>query len=106
MIDMIKEEYKYSALTGKIIGCAMEVHRFLGNGFQEVIYQRALEYEMELQGLLFAREFEMPVFYKQKHVGTRRVDFLVEEHITRECKRTIMTITKINQNHRSDKWAA
>jgi GxxExxY protein len=86
MNNMIKEEYKYSALTGKIIGCAMEVHRFLGNGFQEVIYQRALEYEMELQGLLFAREFEMPVFYKQKHVGTRRVDFLVEEHISVEIK--------------------
>jgi GxxExxY protein len=86
MNNMIKEEYKYSALTGKIIGCAMEVHRFLGNGFQEVIYQRALEYEMELQGLLIAREFEMPVFYKQKHVGTRRVDFLVEEHISVEIK--------------------
>jgi GxxExxY protein len=62
VIDMIKEEYKYSALTGKIIGCAMDVHKLLGNGFQEVIYQRALEYEMELQGLSFAREFEMPVF--------------------------------------------
>lgn len=83
---MIKEEYKYSALTGKIIGCAMEVHKLLGNGFQEVIYQRALEYEMELQGLSFAREFEMPIFYKEKHVGTRRVDFLVEENISVELK--------------------
>jgi len=59
---MVKEEYKYSALTGKIIGCAMEVHKLLGNGFQEVIYQRALEYEMELQKISFAREFEMPIF--------------------------------------------
>lgn len=83
---MIKEEYKHSALTGKIIGCAMEVHKLLGNGFQEVIYQRALEYEMELQGLSFAREFEMPIFYKEKHVGTRRVDFLVEENISVELK--------------------
>lgn len=83
---MIKEEYKYSALTGKIIGCAMEVHKLLGNGFQEVIYQRALEYEMELQGLSFAREFEMPIFYKEKQVGTRRVDFLVEENISVELK--------------------
>jgi GxxExxY protein len=86
VIDMIKEEYKYSALTGKIIGCAMEVHKLLGNGFQEVIYQRALEYEMELQGLSFAREFEMPIFYKEKQVGTRRVDFLVEDKISVEIK--------------------
>jgi GxxExxY protein len=84
--NMIKEEYKYSALTGKIIGCAMEVHKLLGNGFQEVIYQRALEYEMEIQGLSFAREFEMPIFYKEKQVGTRRVDFLVEEVISVELK--------------------
>lgn len=83
---MIKEEYKYSELTGKIIGCAMEVHRALGNGFQEVIYQRALEYEFELQGIGFAREFEMPIFYKEKHVGTRRVDFLVEDKISVELK--------------------
>ena len=59
---MVKEEYKYSALTGKIIGCAMEVHKLLGNGFQEVIYQRALEYEMGLHKISFAREFEMPIF--------------------------------------------
>jgi GxxExxY protein len=83
---MIKEEYKYSALTARIIGCAMEVHKFLGNGFQEVIYQRALEYEMKSQGLSFAREYEMPVFYKGKQVGTRRVDFLVEESVSVELK--------------------
>jgi GxxExxY protein len=85
---MINEEYKYSALTGKIIGCAMEVHKALGNGFREVVYQRALEYEMELQGLRFAREFEMTILYKQKQVGTRRVDFLVEEVISVELKAT------------------
>jgi len=88
---MIKPEYKYSALTGKIIGCAMEVHKELGNGFQEVIYQRALAYEMELQGIAFAREFEMPVFYKKLLVGTRRVDFLVEEKISVELKALIKT---------------
>ena len=65
---MIKPEYKYSELTGKIIGCAIEVHKFLGNGFQEVIYQRALEYEMSLQEVEFTREFEMPVFYKDKQI--------------------------------------
>ena len=83
---MVNDEFKYSALTGKIIGCAMEVHKALGNGFQEVIYQRALEYEMELQGLGFAREFEMPIFYKEKQLGTRRVDFLVENIISVEIK--------------------
>jgi GxxExxY protein len=86
---MIKPEYKYSELTGRIIGCAMEVHKALGNGFQEVIYQRSLELEFELQGLGFAREFEMPIYYKQKHVGTRRVDFLVENKISVELKAII-----------------
>jgi len=86
---MIKPEYKYSELTGKIIGCAMEVHNFLGNGFQEVIYQRALAHEMESQGLSFAREFDMKVYYKQWQVGTRRVDFLVEGKISVEIKAVI-----------------
>ncbi len=67
---MINEQYKYSALTEKIIGCAIEVHKILGNGFQEVIYQRALEMEMNLQGLKFSREFEMPIFYKNNRIGT------------------------------------
>jgi len=83
---MIKTEYKYSELTGKIIGCAMEVHNALGNGFQEVIYQRSLAHEMELQKITFAREFEMPVFYKELQVGLRRVDFLVENNISVELK--------------------
>ena len=67
----------------------MEVHRQLGNGFQEVIYQRALEIEMGNQGLSFSREFEMPVFYKKEQIGTRRVDFLVEEVISVELKAII-----------------
>ena len=83
---MIKEQYKYSSITSKIIGSAMEVHKILGNGFQEVIYQRALEKEMPLQGLSFAREFEMPIFYKQDQIGTRRVDFLIEGVISVELK--------------------
>jgi len=86
---MIKPEYKYSELTGKIIGCAMEVHNELGNGFQEVIYQRALEYEMELQKIGFAREFEMPVLYKLKQVDSRRADFLVENKLSVELKAVI-----------------
>jgi GxxExxY protein len=92
---MVKEEYKYSALTGKIIGCAMEVHKLLKNGFQEVIYQRALEYEMELQKISFAREFEMPIFYKDIQVGTRRVDFYVEDKISVELK----AITQLEKVH-------
>jgi len=85
-----KEQYKYSELTGKIIGCAMEVHKILGNGFQEVIYQRALEKEMMLQGIAFSREHEMPIFYKEEQIGTRRVDFLVEGIISVEIKATTM----------------
>ena len=83
---MINEKYKYSELTGKIIGAAMEVHSFLGNGFQEVIYQRALSYEMKLQSIPHLREFEMNVMYKDIQVGTRRVDFLVDEKISVEIK--------------------
>jgi len=64
----------------------MKVHSALGNGFQEVIYQRALVIEMEDSGLAFSREHEMPIYYKQKQIGTRRVDFLVEEKIAVELK--------------------
>jgi len=86
---MIKDEYKYSALTGKIIGCAMEVHNNLGNGFQEVIYQRALEIEFKDLDMPFSREFEMPVKYKRVQIGTRRVDFLVKGIICVEIKALI-----------------
>ncbi|GAB4344934.1 MAG: GxxExxY protein [Flammeovirgaceae bacterium] len=86
---MIKEEYKYSELTEKIIGCAMKVHSALGNGFQEVIYQRALAIEMTDAGICFSREHEMPVYYKQQQIGTRRVDFLVEGVISVELKAII-----------------
>lgn len=82
----VKTEYKYSELTGRIIGCAMEIHKILGPGFQEVIYQRALAKEMGLQNILVKREKEMPIFYKGEQLGTRRVDFLVEEIISVEIK--------------------
>lgn len=85
---MINEQYKYSELTSKIIGCAMTVHKALGNGFQEVIYQRALEIELNLAGISFEREFNMPIYYREKHIGTRRVDFLVEGMISVELKAT------------------
>ncbi len=85
---MINEQYKYSELTSKIIGCAMTVHKELGNGFQEVIYQRALEIELRLAGISFEREFNMPIYYREHHIGTRRVDFLVEGMISVELKAT------------------
>lgn len=76
-------------LTYKIIGCAMNVHAALGNGFQEVIYQRALKIEMEKQGLRFERELEMPLFYDNQPIGSRRVDFLVENQVIIELKAVI-----------------
>jgi GxxExxY protein len=87
---MINEQYKYSAITSRIIGYAMEVHKILGNGFQEVIYQRALEKEFMMGGIAFRREFEMPIIYKEQQIGTRRVDFLVEDVVSIELKAIIL----------------
>lgn len=83
-------ELKYKDITEKIIGAAMKVHATLGNGFQEVIYQRALEIEMKLSGLSFQREFEMGIFYKNELIGTRRVDFFVEEKNMVELKALVL----------------
>ena len=83
---MPAEQFLHSELTRKIIGCAMEVHNTLGNGFQEVIYQRALDIEMKQQGLAVSREHEMDIFYKGIKIGTRRVDFFVEEKVMVEIK--------------------
>ncbi len=84
MKETIKDD-----LTYKVIGCAMKVHRTLGNGFQEVIYQRALSIEMKKQGLEFERELEMPLFYEGYPIGSRRVDFLVENTLMVELKAVI-----------------
>jgi GxxExxY protein len=92
---MIKPEYKYSDITEKVIGCAMKVHSTLGNGFQEVIYQRALSIELEKQGVLFGREIEMPIFYESINIGTRRVDFLIAEKVLVEIK----AVTKLENVH-------
>jgi GxxExxY protein len=85
----VKEQFLHSELTGKIIGCAMEVHSTLGNGFQEVIYQRALAIEMHRQGLNFSREHEMQIYYKGVDIGTRRVDFFVDNRVMVELKAVI-----------------
>jgi len=86
MSDIVNDNYPLSELTGKIIGCAMEVHRIMGNGFQEVVYQRCLAIEMKQQGISFSREHEMDLTYKGHLVGTRRVDFFVEDKIMLELK--------------------
>lgn len=88
-------EMKYEEITHKIIGCAMKVHSTLGNGFQEVIYQRALAIEMDKQGLGFQREMEMSIFYEGIDIGLRRVDFFVEEIIMLEIK----ALTKMEDVH-------
>lgn len=88
-MNSVNEKYKYSELTSQIIGCAMEVHKILGNGFQEVIYQRALSLELTLQGIDHQREVEMDIYYKHKKIGTRRVDFLIQDTISVEIKAII-----------------
>lgn len=84
--DKIMNDDKINALTHKIIGCAMQVHRTLGNGFQEVIYQRALSIEFSYQNISFKREMEMDLYYRDEHIGTRRVDFFVEGSVMVEIK--------------------
>jgi GxxExxY protein len=76
----------YEQLTHTIIGCAMKVHSTIGNGFQEVIYQRALAIELNYEKLNFTREHEMKIYYRDEEIGIRRVDFFVEENIMVELK--------------------
>ncbi len=95
MIYMTKTEYKYSDLTGRIIKAAMIVHTALGNGFQEVIYQRALQIELRDSNLSFEREQEMPIYYKNIPIGKRRVDFFVEDKIALEIK----AVTELQDVH-------
>ncbi len=92
---MSDKQYLHSDITKKIIGVAMKVHSTLGTGFQEVIYQRALAIEMRQQGLSFQRELEMPVFYAGEEIGSRRVDFLVEDKVMVELK----AISKLEDVH-------
>ena len=84
----MKGQLKHGKITEKIIGAALDVHRFLGNGFQEVIYQRALALELARVGLTFAREIEQEIFYKEcpEPIGTRRADFVVEGKVLVELK--------------------
>ena len=81
-------ELKHKDITEKIIGASFEVHKFLGNGFQEVIYQRALAWEIKQAGLEYAREIEQDIYYKElpEPIGTRRADFVVENKVLVELK--------------------
>jgi GxxExxY protein len=76
-------------ITYIINGCAMKIHRTLGNGFQEVIYQRCMEIELQKSGLGFGREVEQPIYYEGIQVGTRRADFIVENQVVVELKAVI-----------------
>src|ERR1700679_3982990 len=76
-------------LTYKVIGCAMKVHSTLGNGFQEVIYQRCLAMELEQAGIDFIREAEQTIYYNGIAVGNRRADFIVEQKLVLELKALI-----------------
>jgi GxxExxY protein len=89
------KELKYKDITEKIIGAAMKVHSTLGNGFQEVIYQRAMALQMEVFGLTFVRECSMQIFYLERHIGDRRVDFFVADKICVELK----ALTKLEPVH-------
>lgn len=90
-------ELKHREITEKIIGASFEVHSFLGNGFQEVIYQRALAWEFRQKDLSFAREIEQDIFYKDlpEPIGTRRADFVVEGLVLVEIK----AIIELNDVH-------
>ena len=88
---------QYEDLTRRIIGCAMTVHSTLGNGFQELIYQRALDIEMQYGQLNFEREKSMEIFYRGTKIGTRRVDFFIENCIMVEIK----AVTELKGEHKA-----
>jgi GxxExxY protein len=92
---LVDDTYKFADITEKIIGCAMRVHSTLGNGFQEVVYQRCLAIEFDESGLSHKREIEMPLFYHGQDVGTRRVDFFVEAKVLVELK----AVAELNTVH-------
>ncbi|MGI4737880.1 MAG: GxxExxY protein [Janthinobacterium lividum] len=80
--------YQYAELTGQVIGCAMRVHREVGAGFPEVVYQRCLAIELRYAGVLFEQEIHLPLYYREESVGSRRADFLVAGVVLVELKAT------------------
>ncbi|MCO5237295.1 MAG: GxxExxY protein [Chitinophagaceae bacterium] len=95
MNALIKRKYPETELTDKIAGCAAEVYRILGNGFQEVIYQRAMGKEMCRQRLKFARIYDMSIFYKGASIGIRRINFIVEGKVMVELK----AVAQLEEDH-------
>ena len=83
---MVDSKYKYSEITEKIIGCSINIHKQLGNGFPEIIYHRCLEIEFNKAGLKYKTEFDIPVFYDNIEVGKRRADFIVDDVVLVEIK--------------------
>ncbi|HEX2957667.1 MAG TPA: GxxExxY protein [Chitinispirillaceae bacterium] len=94
---MTENDLKYSEITREIIGAAMAVHSYMGNGFQEVIYQRCLAIELKDRDIQFRREQEMLLFYKNHEVGTRRADFIVNSNILLELK----ALSLLEDEHRA-----
>lgn len=94
---LLKSKEDINKVTHKIIGCAMQVHKTLGCGFQEVIYQRALGIEMKIAQLSFEREKEMSIFYRDELIGNRRVDFFVEGCVMLELK-AVESIADLHKN--------
>ena len=85
-MSLLVEVDNYNELTYRIIGCAMTVHRKMGMGFPEVVYQRALAIELYKQGMTAEREIELPIYYENEKVGSRRADFFVESRVLVELK--------------------
>jgi GxxExxY protein len=83
---LIDNKYKYSDITEKVIGCSLNIHKQLGNGFPEIIYHRCLEIEFKKSGLKYKTEFDIPVFYDNIEVGKRRADFIVDDVVLVEIK--------------------
>jgi len=91
------KNFMHTEITEKIIGASFDVHKFFGNGFQEVIYQRALSWEFKQVGLDFQREIEQEIFYKDipEPIGTRRADFVVQGKVLVEIK----AVSKLEDVH-------
>ena len=95
--SVVNKEYTFSKETDLVLKCAMKVHSEIGDGFQEVIYQRALADEMNNVSLRFNKEKEFPVFYQGSKVGSRSADFVVFDKILVELK----SIDELEQRHYS-----
>jgi GxxExxY protein len=90
MAKMVHEEITYI-----IIGAAMEVHKVLGNGFLEAVYQKALEHELRLRNIPFEAQVHLPVYYKGELVGDYIADFLIDGRIVVEIK----AVSSMNDAH-------